>query len=48
MAIITLKNGIILNDQRAMAPNLNSWAKKKGLRNARVFHFKDGKKRGIC
>lgn len=46
MAITTLKNGILLNDQKGMAPSLTEWAKKKGLKNIKVFFFKDKKKEG--
>ena len=46
MAVTTLKNGIILDDQKGMAPNLTRWAKDKGLKNRTVFYFKDGEKEG--
>lgn len=44
--MITLKNGIILDDQKGMAPNLTEWAKQKGLKNTKTFFFKDGTKEG--
>lgn len=46
MAITKLKNGIILDDAKGMAPDLTAWAKKKGLKNRTVFYFKDGKREG--
>lgn len=46
MAITKLKNGIILDDQKGMAPTLTAWAKKKSLKNRTVFYFKDGKREG--
>ena len=41
MSKITLENGIILDDQEGMAPDLASWAKQKGLKDARVFVAND-------
>lgn len=46
MAIIKLKNGIILDASKEMAQNLTKWAKKKGLKNRTVFHFRNGGKEG--
>lgn len=46
MALITLKNGIILDDSKGVAQNLTKWAEKQGLKNRTVYYFKHKGKEG--